>query len=197
MNNKSQNLKFAILDDERHTIATCLMISQQGQNKQIKLLTYPNVDLCSLEHASLISLNSPQFTAWSGRIIRQKDEQATFLADERIDENFRRYFRVNMNFESYIYCLDNPLKRLKIKCNNISCGGISLFCDKPLIMGERFEMVVPCTEPPIIVGVESLRAQPEAPNLYAFKFLNLLAQEEALIQESIFEFDLKQNTKRL
>ena len=33
MSNKLQKVRFAIVNDERHTLATCVMLSQQGQNK--------------------------------------------------------------------------------------------------------------------------------------------------------------------
>lgn len=193
MNSKKEPLRFAIVNDERHTLATCIMLSQQGQNKQLKMLTYPNVDLCSFEHLNLFSLNSPQFIAWRGRVTRQRDEQIIFLAEEQIDENFRRHLRISIDFETFLYPIREPKKRIKVKANDISCGGISIFSEKRLSAGERFEIVMPCTEPPIVVPMEVLRMLPDGQNLYACQFVDLLGQEEALIQESIFEYDLRQN----
>lgn len=196
MPNKLQKVRFAIVNDERHTLATCVMLSQQGQNKQLKLLTYPDVNLLSFEHINLFSLNSTEFMAWRGKITRQRDEQVIFFAEEQIDENFRRHLRINMTFETYLYSIREPNKRIKVKSNDISCGGISIFSNKPLSAGERFEIVLPCTEPPIIVTTEVLRLLPDGQNLYACQFINLLGQEEALIQESIFEYDLRTNGGR-
>lgn len=196
MANKLQKVRFAIVNDERHTLATCVMLSQQGQNKQLKLLTYPNTDLTAFEHLNLFSLNAVPFMAWRGKITRQRDEQVIFLAEEQIGENFRRHLRINMAFDTYIYSLTNPNMRYKVKSNDISCGGISIFSSKKLCVGERFEIVLPCTEPPIIVSVEVLRVLSDSQNLYACQFINLLGQEEALIQESIFEYDLRTNRKR-
>lgn len=196
MNSRKEPLRFAIVNDERHTLATCIMLSQQGQNKQLKMLTYPNVDLCSFEHINLFSLNSPQLIAWRGKVTRQREEQIIFLAEEQIGENFRRHLRISINFETYIYLAKDPKKRLKVKANDISCGGIGIYCDKHLSIGERFDIVLPCTEPPIIVPMEVLRILKDKPNTYACQFVNLLGQEEALIQESIFEYDLRQNSTR-
>lgn len=196
MPNKLQKVRFAIVNDERHTLATCVMLSQQGQNKQLKLLTYPNTDLTALEHINLFSLNSTEFMAWRGKITRQRDEQVIFFAEEQIDENFRRHLRINMDFDTYIYSLNNDKIRYKVKSNDISCGGVSIFSNVKLSAGQRFEVVIPCTEPPIIVPIEVLRMLPDGQNLYACQFINLLPQEEALIQESIFEYDLRTNSKR-
>ena len=196
MPNTLQKVRFAIVNDERHTIATCVMLSQQGQNKQLKLLTYPNTDLTAFEHINLFSLNSTQFMAWRGKITRQRDEQVIFFAEEQIGENFRRHLRMNMSVDTYIYSLKNPKIRYKVKSNDISCGGVSIFSSTKLHLGERFEIVIPSTEPPIIVPIEVLRVLSDSQNLYACQFIDLLLQEEALIQESIFEYDLRTNGKR-
>lgn len=77
---------------------------------------------------------------------------------------------------------------------DISCGGIALHCVTPLKDGAKFEIALPCTEPPIIVRLEVLRPISKEKNLYSCQFIDLLPQEEAMIQESIFEYDLHHHT---
>ena len=68
------------------------------------------------------------------------------------------------------------------------------YCVTPLKAGAKYEIALPCTEPPIIVQLEILRVLSKEKNLYACQFIDLLPQEEAMVQESIFEYDLYHHT---
>lgn len=196
MKDAQNKIRFAIVTDERHTLATCVMLSQQGQNKQLKLLTYPDVDLCSIDSLNLFSLNSTQFMAWAGKVTKQKDEQVIFLAEEQIDANFRRKLRIDIELNTFMYPINDKRTKIHVKSRDISCGGIAIYSDKKLSSGEKFEIVIPCVETPIIVALEVLKKLEEGENLYACRFYDLIPQEEALIQESVFEYDLMQNRTR-
>ena len=190
----AENEKFVFLDDNHQTLASAVLLGQQGQIKSFRLIYAPNCDLQALSSFNVLSVNSSEFMAWRGRIQQIRGDVLDFIAEERIDSRLRRHLRIPMAFRTYIYPLHGHSTRLPIISKDISCGGIALYCVTPLKTGAKYEIALPCTEPPIIVQLEILRVLSKEKNLYACQFIDLLPQEEAMVQESIFEYDLHHHT---
>ncbi len=188
--NIAESEKFVFLDDNHQTLASAVLLGQQGQSKTFRLIYTPACDLKSFASINVLSVNSTAFMAWRGRIERIRDDKVDFIAEEQIDSHLRRHLRIPMAFRTYLYPLKSHATRLPIISKDISCGGIALYCVTPLTPGTKFEIALPCTEPPIIVKLEVLRTLSAQKNLYSCQFYDLLPQEEAMIQESIFDYDL-------
>lgn len=188
--NIPENEKFVFLDDNHQTLASAVLLGQQGQSKTFRLIYAPSCDLAALPHINVLSVNSTAFMAWRGRIERIRDDKVDFISEEQIDSHLRRHLRIPMAFRTYLYSLAGNKPRLPVISKDISCGGIALYCVTPLTPGTKFEIALPCTDPPIIVKLEVLRTLSAQKNLYSCQFYDLLPQEEAMIQESIFDYDL-------
>ncbi|MDR3765427.1 MAG: PilZ domain-containing protein [Butyricicoccus sp.] len=182
--------KFMILDDTHEPLASATLLSQQGQDRIFELTSTPSCNLEELPAVNVMSINSTEFMAWRGRVERVRDDRLYFHADERIDSRFRRHLRIGMSFRGYIYPIKISGPRLPIISKDISCGGIAFYSSVPLAPEQNYEIALPCTEPPLIVEIEVLRVLSEEKKLYACEFVDLLPQEEAMIQECIFEYDL-------
>lgn len=192
MSNRHASPKFIILDDNHQTIASAVLVAQQGQHKRFELTSAPTVDLASLPALNILSLNSTDFVAWRGSIERMRDDQLYFLAEEQIDPHLRRHLRITMSFRAFLFPASGELRRHPVICKNISCGGIALYSQLPMRPDQLYQIALPCTEPPILVNIQVLRQLEDRSGayLYACQFVDLLPQEEAMIQECIFEYDL-------
>lgn len=186
--------KFVFLDDNHQTLAGAVLLGQHGQVKTFRLTYAPNCDLQSLSSFNVMSVNSTEFMAWHGRIQQIRDDKLDFIAEERIDSRLRRQLRIPMAFRTYIYPQHGRSGRLPIISKDISCGGMAFHCVTSLKDGAKYDIALPCTEPPIIVRLEVIRTISKEKNLYAGQFMDILPQEEALIQESIFDYDLRHHT---
>ena len=190
MNRRQPEKKFIILDDNQQTLASAILMEQQGQRKIFELTSTPSTDLLSLPAINILSLNSTEFMAWRGKAERLRGDQFYFWAEDRIDERLRRHLRIPMSFQTYLYPVSGVLFRVPVGSRHISCGGIPISSMGALLTGQVFEIALPCTEPRLLVRLKVLRPLPSASNLYSCQFVDLLPAEEAMIQECIFEYDL-------
>lgn len=190
MNRRQPEKKFIILDDNQQTLASAILMEQQGQRKIFELTSTPSIDLLSLPAINILSLNSTEFMAWRGKVERLRGDQFYFWAEDRIDERLRRHLRIPMSFQTYLYPVSGVLFRLPVVSKDISCGGIAIYSMEPLLTDQVFEIALPCTEPPLLVRLKVLRPLPSGSNLYSCQFVDLLPAEEAMIRECIFEYDL-------
>ncbi len=185
-----QDKKFVILNDQHEPLASATLISQQGQDRIFELTSTPMCNLQELPAINVLSINSPEFMAWRGRVQGLREDRLYFRADERIDSRLRRHLRIEMAFRSHIYPVKGSGPRLPIVSKDISCGGVAFYSLVPLSVGQTYEIALPCTEPPLIVKIEVLHVLSAEQKLFACQFCDLLPQEEAMIQECIFEYDL-------
>lgn len=187
--------KFVILDDDRNTLVTAVLEKQNGQRKVFRMVSKPVCDLTQVYDINVMTVNSPTFQGWRGSLDGIRGEQLYFYATERIDESLRRHFRVDMKFTSCLYPIGvKPEPRIPIVSQDVSCGGVALFSQCPLDLNREYELVYPLPQP-LILRVRVLRVLRAADRLYACIFSDLLPEEEALLQESIFEFDLRRNRR--
>lgn len=186
--------KFVFLDDNHQTLASAVLVGQQGQTKTFLLTYVSDCDLQKLTSFNVMSVNSTEFMAWHGRVQQIRGDKVDFIAEERIDSRLRRKLRIQMPFRTYLYPMHEHCTRIPIISKDISCGGLAFYCVSPLENGTQYELPMPCTEPPIIVRLEIIRTISKEKNLYAGQFIDILPQEEAMIQESIFEYDLHHHT---
>lgn len=186
----SEEIKFVFLDDNHQTLASAVLTNQSGQMKTFRLTYTPKCDLQALGQFNALSVNSPEFMAWRGKIQHMRGDRLDFLAEEHIDSRLRRHLRIPLSFRTYLYPFYGQGTRLPVISKDISCGGIALHCVSNLKLNSKFEIALPCTDPPIIVKVSVARVINAEKNLYACQFIDLLPQEEAMIQESIFDYDL-------
>ena len=190
MNRRQPEKKFIILDDNQQTLASAILMEQQGQRKIFELTSTPSTDLLSLPAINILSLNSTEFMAWRGKAERLRCDQFYFWAEDRIDERLRRHLRIPMSFQTYLYPVSGVLFRLPVVSKDISCGGIAIYSMEPLLTDPVFGIALPCAEPPLLVRLNVLRTRPSGSNLYSCQFVDLLPPEDAMNQECIFEYDL-------
>lgn len=104
----------------------------------------------------------------------------------------RENLRMPVDFDTFIY--PNGLEgRYRAKGNDLSCGGISFFCNNEIAIGDHVEVVIPNTRTaPLLMVCEILRKSDEdGMKLYAGKFLDVLPEQETLIREAVFNVQLK------
>nr|WP_302664894.1 PilZ domain-containing protein [uncultured Agathobaculum sp.] len=189
-----QEEKFVFLDDNHQTLAGAVLLGQQGQTKTFRLTYAPNCDLKALTSFNVMSVNSTEFMAWHGKVQQIRGDKLDFIAEERIDSRLRRHLRIPMAFRTYLYPMHSHSARLPIISKDISCGGMAFHCVTPLKDDTIYEIALPCTEPPIIIRLKVIRTISKEKNLYAGQFMDILPQEEAMVQESIFDYDLRHHT---
>lgn len=187
--------RFGILGDDQQTLASAVLIEQKGQQKVFELTSEPTCDLSALPAINILSLNAENFVAWRGRITKIQDTYLYFVAEEHIGPHLRRQLRIPIMLRTYLYPLSGNTARLPVITHDVSCGGISLYAMQPLSPGFRFEIAIPFASPPLLLNAEVIRVISEEQQLYACSFSDLLPQEEALLQEGVFEYDLHHKIK--
>ena len=76
----AENEKFVFLDDNHQTLASAVLLGQQGQIKSFRLIYAPNCDLQALSSFNVLSVNSSEFMAWRGRIQQIRGDVLDFIA---------------------------------------------------------------------------------------------------------------------
>lgn len=186
--------RFIILGDDHQTLASAILMEQKGQQKVFELTSTPTCDLSTLPAINILSLNSENFAAWRGRVTGIQDTNLYFTAEEHIGPHLRRHLRIPIMLRTYLYPLSGDSTRLPVITHDVSCGGISLYTSRPLTTGFCFEIAIPFSSPPLLLNAQVIRVISEEQQLYACAFSDLLPQEEALLQEGIFEYDLHHKT---
>ena len=152
----------------------------------------------SHEYVSLVS-TSEKNPATEGRIVRREGNVISVEAVRRLDEEVRRNLRMPVRFDSYIYPISGAWKgRAPVISNDLSCGGISFFCARPLQVGERVQIVIPITSQPLLLETKILRQRPsgEPIPLYAGSFVDMIHEEERMVREAVFGLQLDGRPQR-
>lgn len=196
-NNQEQN-KYLILDPNQKPLARAYLSGELSTgSKEFSCLEKHPPDLTCYPALSILSLTSDEFTAWSGKVQAQRGSRFTFFPTETLSEETRRNLRVALRFDTYIYpSHPHSFGRLSISSFDISCGGIALFSSIPLAPGETYTIVIPILHTPLILPIRVLRPRSiemdgQTLSAYSCTFYDLLPQEEALLRETIFDYQLK------
>ena len=155
--------------------------------KEDEVLRHTNLQLMAMSDSG---------PSYEGKIVRSRNDmiqlEVTKIRSDRSDK--RQNLRVISRFKSFVYPVSGRWKgRWEIEGNDISCGGVAFFCERPLEIQEQVEVVVPVTSQPLVVRGEILRQRPterEGVTLYAAKFVNLCNDEEMLLREAVFNLQL-------
>ena len=145
------------------------------------------------EYIKLVDMSGPGETT-EGRIRGGKEDWIEVEVLRTVGEGLRRTLRIPVWFESFVYPVSGNWKgRARVEGHDLSCGGVSFFCDRPLEIGETVEIVIPVTLQPLVLQAKVLRVRPSPRNrpLYAAEFLNMVREEEAMVCEAVFEIQLR------
>lgn len=186
-------LKYLIIDSRGEPVAHA--VSRDGPDRPVWQLEIDGGDLQRVlehEYISLVS-TSEKIPAMEGRIVGRRDNMISVVSVRRLEEQVRANLRMPVRFDSFVYPVSGQWKgRAPIISNDLSCGGISFFCARPLEVGEVVEVVIPVTSQPLLLEGEVLRQRPSATPipLYAVRFLDMLREEEAMVREAVFSLQL-------
>ncbi len=157
-------------------------------NLQVRIEDDKIRDVMDHEELQLIGLEKDAPTIL-GRIVRHRGDVVVLEKIKCLGIEFRENLRMPVRFRSFIYPLTGAWRgRRPVSSHDLSCGGISFFCEAVLDPGERVEIVIPITTAPLILRCEVLRQRPshrEIP-LYAAKFVELCDDEERMVREAVF-----------
>ena len=186
--------KYLLIDSRGAPVAHA--ISEDGPEKAVWQLQIDDGDLKRvLEHefVSLVS-TSEKVPAMEGRIVRRRDNVIAVESVRTLGEEVRKNLRMPGRFESFLYPVTGRWKgRAPILSNDLSCGGLSFFCARPLEVRERVQVVIPVTAQPLLLEMAILRQRPSGEQipLYAGAFEDLLHEEETMVREAVFGLQLQ------
>lgn len=201
--------RYLIMDTDNHPLAHAYLNEEIGDGRKIFTHIDKNPpDLTSFPQVSIISLNAEEFTVWTGSVQEQRRDRFVFQLISRADNTFRRNLRVHLHFSTYLYP-ERPgavrpgsspgppvAPRIAALTYDISCGGVSLFPARALEKGGIYSLVIPIVRTPLLLPVRVLCTRMgqlggRTLTRYACEFYDLLPREEALLRETIFEYQLK------
>jgi hypothetical protein len=151
-----------------------------------------NIAVVNAENLQIVPADEEQPPKLGHVIHRQGNlvvlEPTRILTGTKVRENLR----MPVDFDTFIYPA-NQEGRFYAKSNDLSCGGISFYCDGEMAVGDRIEVVIPITRvAPLLMVCQILRkTQEEGSKFYAAKFLNLLSEQESMIREAVFSVQLR------
>lgn len=186
--------RYLILDSRDMPVARAVLEnSPDADILQIRVLD-GGVDAV-LEHevVKLVS-QSESAPCLLGRLLHHKGERISMEALQPLDEHVRENLRMPLEFQSFIYPMDNQWAgRRVIVGHDMSCGGLGFFCQEELKQGERVEVVIPVTSQPLLLRTEIIRRRPSnnPMALYASKFIDMIREEETLVREAVFNIQLQ------
>jgi len=199
MANKSDISRTAtclILDESSYVLARGIhSITSEGTKAEIKVF---DGDANSLYVGRIVQILFVQKEGEPrlGQVITTRGEMLTVDFLRTLDSQVRRNLRIPIKFETLCFInTETGQAKSRIISNDLSCGGISFYSQRPFSYGETIEIIIPNTNPnPIIVNAEILRliSQKDDVYLYAAKFVDLINDIEAKIRETVFSIQLKQ-----
>lgn len=145
------------------------------------------------EYIKLVDMSGPGETT-EGRVCGARGDLVEVEVLRTVGEDLRRTLRIPVWFESFVYPVSGGWKgRARVEGHDLSCGGVSFFCDRPLEIGETVEIVIPVTTQPLILKAKVLRVRPSPQNrpLYAAAFLKMVREEETMVCEAVFGIQLQ------
>ena len=128
-----------------------------------------------------------------GRFLMHRDDRVVLKPMRAHGAALRENFRVPVAFDSFLYPREGG--RAVFRSLDLSCGGIALYTNLALDVGEVFELVIPITaEGPLLLDCEVLRTAPfegTAARKYAAKFVDLIHDQEAALREAVFQLQVQ------
>lgn len=149
------------------------------------------------EYIRLVSM-SDDTAVTEGRVLGSRGSTVEIEIVCTLGEEIRRNLRIPVRFESFLYPVSGNWKgRAKVVSHDLSCGGVSFFCDRRLEIGETAEIVIPVTLEPLILNLKILRIRPSSSEepLYAAKFIHTVHEEESMVREAVFSLQLQQEKR--
>lgn len=125
------------------------------------------------------------------KILRQSNDSLFLETIQTMGVGARENLRIPVSFESYAYPVQGG--RIPIRAQDLSCGGIAFYTTYPFADRERFEIVIPVTNPePLILMAQIIRRKPfhDPIYLYAAKFVDVINDEEFMVREAVFGLQL-------
>lgn len=185
---------YLILDSQGTPLANAVLESPlNAEVLQIRILNNKEEAVAAHREIQLIGIDdsSPNRV---GVIVRQRGDQMVIQPTAALGPAARENLRILTDFDSVMYPVTGSWRGQKaFKAKDLSCGGIAFYSTIPLETREIVEMVLPVTDSPLVVKTQVLRPLPDETSelpLYASKFVDLIADEEALIRKAVFSIQV-------
>ncbi len=194
MKQDTQKDLFLLLDSRNSPLARCRLESPPDSPAlQIRVLDNKVSDVMNHEDIQLVSLES-NGPALLGRILRRRNDVIVLEKLQSLGLEVRQNLRMPARLTTFIHPITGVWHgRRKVETNDLSCGGLSFFCEEPLENEEQLEIIIPITAQPLILRCRILRQRPsgrETP-LYAAQFIDLCDDEEVMVREAVFNVQLQ------
>ncbi len=185
--------RYLILDSRFNPVAHGTSENRPGDKVWEIEIDHGNMkEILSHEYVRLAS-TSERIPAVEGKVVDFKNGILYVEPTKKLGEEVRRNLRMPTNFRSYIYPVTGHWKgRREVIGNDISCGGVSFYCDEELKVSEIVEIVIPITSEPIILLARILRQRPSGDGkpMYATMFYDMIYDQEKIVREAVFNLQL-------
>ena len=183
---------YILLDRDSHILAKGdLQGELTDRNIQMKIVEGTADNVVKAEILQVVSSQSRD-PLLMGQVIMRRGNLVVLEPMRKLGSEVRRSFRMPVKFSSFLYLAEGG--RYAVTSIDLSCGGIAFLTDGVLNIGSVYEIVIPITaDSPLIVHCQLLRTNSHDSGLlfYACKFVDIIDDEEALIQEAVFNVQLE------
>ena len=184
---------YLLMDRDSHVLAKAQLQNEQDEiNLQFRVPDGLAERVVSAEIVQAVPPDQKD-SVILGKVIFRRGSLVVLEPLRKLGSAVRKHYRVPVKFDSYLY--PHTGARSPLRSIDLSCGGIAFFSTTPLGVGEDPDIVIPITsEGPLIVPCEILRRVPfQGPvNQFGAKFINLIHDQEAMIQEAVFQVQMEQ-----
>ena len=147
----------------------------------------------TIESAKIVQVipSDKELRPQMGRYLMRRGDLVVLEPMRGAGAALRENFRVPVDFECFIYPQEGG--RAVYRALDLSCGGLAMYSDRELSVGEVCEVVIPITaEGPLILDCEILRTAPfmGAARKYAARFTDLIHDQEAALREAVFQLQV-------
>lgn len=190
---------YLILDSANTPLAHGKMETPPGSKPMRMLVLEAKVDDV-MEHGevNLVGMGSSDLPMRC-RVLRQRGDRVLLEKLGTLDGELRRNLRVPVQFDTFLYPLDDAWRgRRNARSLDLSCGGIAFLAEDGLELHDRAEIVVVPTENPVLLRCEVLRKQERegGPFFYATKFVDMCEDEEVAVREAVFSLQLQSSPRK-
>ena len=138
---------YLVLDSRYLPVARAAkeVVTESGQ-WQLRVLDDHIDAVLSHEVVQLVG-KKDEDAALLGKIIKARGDRIVVEPMRALGADVRQNLRIPLRFDSFIYPVTGKWQgRLAVQGNDLSCGGVSFYCDAVLEKGEEVEIVLPVCE---------------------------------------------------
>lgn len=188
-------MEYLILDDCHGSLTRAVL--RNPPTAPVLEFEIPEKDIPLMEgHVNIQCLgfdeNSPSFV---GKITRRRGNRIAVQRGEAMEESSMDALRAPYFIDGFVYPISGEWQgRSSMQTKDLSCGGVSFSCSRPLAKQEVVEIALAVREGAMVIPAKIVKIDhnPDGSGQFVAKFISGVEEVEQMIRKEVMYLQLKQ-----